>query len=239
MHIHKISSNFKEHQNFLAQNRKDPITGDFILEGDEVVFCASCKSVFLRDTWEYLRKQHCEQSETLVDFPMYNTLHLEVESKILFYHKPTTTQENIGIPSLVKDSPWFTKYTTISPFQSYFNKLPFILTFFSVFVIGVILQIVMRPLDIMPYAFGFMMFMMASYAAHEFYFGSRLKTTHKKFTRNVFYITRDSIGFSLPYGRKEYVLPIPYIKEMYFYEERKILDKNYCKITYNANKELN
>jgi hypothetical protein len=47
MHIHKISSNFKEHQNFLAQNRKDPITGNSILENDDVCFCAGCKSVFL------------------------------------------------------------------------------------------------------------------------------------------------------------------------------------------------
>ncbi len=50
MHIHKINSTSQEHQNFLAQNRKDPITGDSISEGDEVVFCASCKSVFLKDT---------------------------------------------------------------------------------------------------------------------------------------------------------------------------------------------
>ncbi|WP_338791945.1 hypothetical protein [Bernardetia sp. MNP-M8] len=86
MHIHKITSNFKEHQNFLAQNRKDPITGDTILQGDRVVFCAVCKSVFLSDTWEYLGKQHCEQSETLVEFPeKLSKTNFTFKGKTIFY----------------------------------------------------------------------------------------------------------------------------------------------------------
>ena len=63
MHIHKIDT--ATHSEFLKENRQDPITGDLIEEGDEVVFCASCKSAFLKDTWLYLNKKHCNQSKTL------------------------------------------------------------------------------------------------------------------------------------------------------------------------------
>jgi len=63
MHIHKI--NIEKHSAFLKENRQDPITGDLIEEGDEVVFCASCKSAFLKDTWLYLDKKHCNQSRTI------------------------------------------------------------------------------------------------------------------------------------------------------------------------------
>ena len=63
MYIHKIDKQL--HSNFLKENRQDPITGDLIEEGDEVVFCASCKSAFLKDTWLYLDKKHCSQYRTI------------------------------------------------------------------------------------------------------------------------------------------------------------------------------
>ncbi len=63
MHIHKIDKNI--HLEFLKENRQDPITGDLILEGDEVIFCAECKSAFLKDSWLYLDEKHCNQSNTL------------------------------------------------------------------------------------------------------------------------------------------------------------------------------
>ncbi|WP_375561885.1 hypothetical protein ACE193_04880 [Bernardetia sp. OM2101] len=76
MHIHKIHK--QKHYNFLNQNRKDPITGDLIVEGDEIVFCKECKSAFLKDTWEYLGKTHCNSSETLIDFPVQRVLELRI-----------------------------------------------------------------------------------------------------------------------------------------------------------------
>ncbi|WP_291725831.1 hypothetical protein [Bernardetia sp.] len=76
MNIHKIQSD--NHFNFLQENRQDPITGDLISDGDEVVFCADCKSAFLKDTWEYLGKTHCNQSETLADFPVRKVLELRI-----------------------------------------------------------------------------------------------------------------------------------------------------------------
>ncbi|WP_375559931.1 hypothetical protein ACE193_19725 [Bernardetia sp. OM2101] len=67
MHIHKISN--QKHIHFLKEERKDPITGDLIVEGNEVVFCAECKSAFFKSSWEYIGKQHCESDKTLSKFP--------------------------------------------------------------------------------------------------------------------------------------------------------------------------
>ncbi|WP_338792232.1 hypothetical protein [Bernardetia sp. MNP-M8] len=76
MHIHKIHR--QKHFDFLNENRKDPITGDLIVAGNEVVFCEECKSAFLKETWEYLGGKHCDSSETLINFPIQKTLELRV-----------------------------------------------------------------------------------------------------------------------------------------------------------------
>ncbi|WP_375562618.1 hypothetical protein ACE193_08755 [Bernardetia sp. OM2101] len=74
MHTHIIQN--PRHQTFLNENRSDPITGDDIKEGDEIVFCAVCKSAFLKDTWLYLDKTHCNQTETLGKFPSSEKLEI-------------------------------------------------------------------------------------------------------------------------------------------------------------------
>ncbi|WP_338762921.1 hypothetical protein WAF17_18580 [Bernardetia sp. ABR2-2B] len=74
MHTHIIQK--PRHQAFLDENRSDPITGDDIKEGDEIVFCAICKSAFLKDTWFYLDKVHCNQNETLGKFPSSEKLEI-------------------------------------------------------------------------------------------------------------------------------------------------------------------
>jgi hypothetical protein len=74
MHTHIIQN--PRHQAFLNENRSDPITGDSIKEGDKIVFCAICKSAFLHDTWVYLDKTHCNQTETLGKFPSSEKLEI-------------------------------------------------------------------------------------------------------------------------------------------------------------------
>lgn len=78
MHVHQI--NAAQHAAFLAEERRDPITGEEISVGDEVVFCAGCRSAFLRDSWEYLGKQHCRQSRTLPAAP--EAKHLKIRRGI-------------------------------------------------------------------------------------------------------------------------------------------------------------
>lgn len=55
---------------FLQENRQDPITGDGFSLGDEIVFCAECKSAFLKESWEYMDGRHCSQYKILSDFPV-------------------------------------------------------------------------------------------------------------------------------------------------------------------------
>ncbi len=59
---------------FLAEKRQDPITGDSFSIGNEIVFCAECKSAFLKESWEYMGNRHCNQSQTLYAFPKKTTI---------------------------------------------------------------------------------------------------------------------------------------------------------------------
>ncbi|WP_291722633.1 RDD family protein [Bernardetia sp.] len=74
---------------FLKENRQDPITGDEFCLGDKVVFCASCKSAFLADSWEYMNGRHCEQVGTLRKFPVVSKLKLS-KPIILDFRKANT-----------------------------------------------------------------------------------------------------------------------------------------------------
>ncbi len=61
---------------FIKENRQDPVTGDEFCVGDEIVFCASCKSAFLKESWEYMDSKHCGQAFTLKSFPVHSKLTL-------------------------------------------------------------------------------------------------------------------------------------------------------------------
>ncbi len=83
MHIHLIQNT--KHKAFLNEDRSDPITGDEIKEGDEIIFCAACKSAFLKDTWLYLDKTHCNQTETLGKFPLSEKLEISGVTRPALY----------------------------------------------------------------------------------------------------------------------------------------------------------
>ena len=78
MTIHTLEK--EKHSDFLAQNRIDPITGDILQEGDQIVICASCKSAFLADSWEYIGRRHCEQNITLKKVPRKEVFKLDKNS---------------------------------------------------------------------------------------------------------------------------------------------------------------
>ncbi|WP_375560406.1 hypothetical protein ACE193_22340 [Bernardetia sp. OM2101] len=70
----------EKHQDFLKQERIDPITGDLLQENDKIVICAACKSAFLVDSWEYMDKKHCEQSLTLKEIPKQEVVIIDKSS---------------------------------------------------------------------------------------------------------------------------------------------------------------
>ncbi|MEM6298324.1 MAG: hypothetical protein AAF740_06515, partial [Bacteroidota bacterium] len=93
MHVHTIDAQI--HTDFLAQQREDPVTGEPIRAGEEVIFCASCKSAFLKDSWTYLGNEHCGQAETLKEVPQQQTLRIrwELEEQIWPPEPPKSSSE--------------------------------------------------------------------------------------------------------------------------------------------------
>lgn len=213
MHTHKIDN--EKHKEFLSQERKDPITGDLIQSSDEVVFCASCKSVFLLDTWLYLDEQHCEQSETLEKFPSLSNLLLR--DNILFYN----FLENSD--SLIKSNPtpkiplqvtlqWKYKSRKISPFKFDYKKLSLLMFILQViFFITTMLTLFSGHfiVGILSAIGVFVTYAMSNSIPNliDKYYGKRLKTAHKFFKRETFFITHQTIGFSQKYGVVEYTFP--------------------------------
>lgn len=77
-HSHQLTAH---HQDFLNQNRTDPITGEKIEEGHTVVICAACKSAFFIESWEYLGHSHCDQTDTLQELPISQNLYFKTNDK--------------------------------------------------------------------------------------------------------------------------------------------------------------
>ena len=234
MHIHKIKK--EKHKEFLSQNRKDPITGDLIQSSDEVVFCASCKSVFLVDTWKYLNETHCEQSKTLKDFPSSSVMNLKSEEHILFYQALNSDDGNeVNLPIEIKESPWVRKQNKLSPIQGIFNHSIVKGIKIILWVIGIILFFIYKsPFVIFASLFTFIL--QITEMIHNWYFGSQSTSIFKLFRGSTFYITNKSIGFSEPYGINHYILSAKDIKQITFYENSKTEGSTYCVVEYTEEK---
>ncbi len=80
-HTHKLNS--QNHSHIIG--RQDSVTGDIITENNEVVFCSACQSVFLIESWEYMNKKHCNQTETLSLVPFQeNVIKARKKNALLF-----------------------------------------------------------------------------------------------------------------------------------------------------------
>lgn len=79
MNIHTLHK--EKHIDFLNQERVDPITGDILQEGNQIVICASCKSAFLADSWLYMNGKHCNQTHTLREIPIQEIVKFDRESR--------------------------------------------------------------------------------------------------------------------------------------------------------------
>lgn len=63
--IHKLV--YPKYANIINSSRHDPVTKESFREGQEVIACAKCKSIFDLNSWKYINETHCKQKETLVD----------------------------------------------------------------------------------------------------------------------------------------------------------------------------
>ncbi|WP_338790960.1 hypothetical protein [Bernardetia sp. MNP-M8] len=116
--IHTLT--LQEHFDFLNQERKDPITGDLIKENDKVVFCASCKSAFLKESWEYIGNRHCEQNQTLTVIPKNKTLVLNYDAPNYFKIKEKEPKSSIIIAIILAI---LSVYTLDFLFSGYFKYI--------------------------------------------------------------------------------------------------------------------
>ncbi len=76
-HSHQLEK--QTHQDFLLQQRVDPITGEAIEAGHKIVICSACKSAFFEESWEYLGRRHCNQTQTLTQIPVTESLWLKAK----------------------------------------------------------------------------------------------------------------------------------------------------------------
>lgn len=64
MNIHQLTENEGW---FLVLKKRDPITGHTFSNGDQVVVCAKCKTVYLAETWKYKIGGRCASIECCSD----------------------------------------------------------------------------------------------------------------------------------------------------------------------------
>lgn len=115
---------------FLAENRQDPITQDDFSLGDEIVFCAECKSAFLKESWEYMGLEHCNQDETLNYFPHSNSLELKKAIK-----KDAVTTSNSIVELIYFLIAGVISIYPLSQLYHYNNILFFLVIFGSCFLV--------------------------------------------------------------------------------------------------------
>jgi len=82
-------------QSFLDMERADPFTKEPLKPGDEVVVCGKCLSVYLVDSWEFIKHQHkCGQGNLVAFLPTGglepNILLFETSSRLFTGAEPIT-----------------------------------------------------------------------------------------------------------------------------------------------------
>ncbi|WP_291724006.1 hypothetical protein [Bernardetia sp.] len=205
----------KEHKTLLAQNRIDPITGDLIKEGDEVVFCAGCKSIFLKDTWEYLGQKHCNQTATLNCIPV-SSAKLKLGNDILYIHpiKNISTIE-LEIVSLMEY--WIYSEKDTGKYHDYFfgDKADKFKIFVYVFFF-ILSQVIYYNTQ---NGFLFLISIACTFASYPFLkfliykkYRKTLKDKYRNITEQSFLVKNNGISVCSEYGITEVFLPSKKLK---------------------------
>ncbi|MCK5525421.1 MAG: SH3 domain-containing protein [Thiomargarita sp.] len=100
MTIHTHTIDERKHGEFLKEERHDPFIGERIKVGDEIVFCAKCKSAYLLSSWKIMADKNakcckdCDHTKTLKEFPQTNKKPLKFERKPT--HSPSSSSITKG-----------------------------------------------------------------------------------------------------------------------------------------------
>ncbi|WP_375561765.1 hypothetical protein ACE193_04220 [Bernardetia sp. OM2101] len=121
----------KKQASFLEENRQDPITGDKFKINDKIVFCAECKSAFLKESWEYMGNRHCNQNKMLRKIPKNRKLALKKVVKV-DYQIPS--RRDVVVSWVVDTVIWLMIIVGLSYFSTFYSKEIYI-----IMVIGTLL----------------------------------------------------------------------------------------------------
>ncbi|WP_338792480.1 hypothetical protein [Bernardetia sp. MNP-M8] len=219
MNTHKINST--SHSDFLNESRQDPITGDLIVEGDEIVFCKECKSAFLKSSWEYLNEKHCNQNRTLAIFPVKKTLNLKSKRQYFkaYLHSISDWKQ---FDTQLKTLPWLLSSLDLKEYKKTKNDINFtfgkvvsisILSIF-LFMEGVQNDFINNDLAII----GFIILMIISVSAIIF-FWSKIASKDTEFVLDKnsapsISIEKDQIIVFMPYKEQKVTLAKHKIEEI-------------------------
>ncbi|WP_291727399.1 hypothetical protein [Bernardetia sp.] len=207
MHIHKIDK--QTHADFLGQNRQDPITGDLIVAGDEIVFCNECKSAFLKDTWEYLGGRHCNQNRTLAVFPVRKTLNLKSKREYFkaYLHSISDWKE---FDTRLKTLPWVLSSLDMKEFRkkSKNSMLRLVLFVTSLLLVAILCYLLSFSSSV------FMLFLLITGIGFIGEFLSRSLKSVDKSEKPQISIEKDQIIVFMPYKEQKVTLAKYKIEEI-------------------------
>ncbi len=124
--------------------RTDPVTGDIVRENDTVVFCATCQSCFLEESWIYMDEKHCQQPITLDSVPaLPSRLVIENRTKeiIVELKSNPSTNNAFGIVGFS----FFVSFIGLSVSDSFFASdtgVNFILSSFAALLTGLLYSVI-------------------------------------------------------------------------------------------------
>ncbi len=219
MNSHKI--NLHSHSDFLDEKRQDPITGDLIVEGDEIVFCQECKSAFLKSSWEYINENHCNQNRTLAIFPVKKTLNLKSKRQYFktYLHSISDWKQ---FDTQIKTLPWVLSSLDMKEYKRERGDISFTLgKIVSISVLSIFLFIEAVKNDFIDYdlaMIGFIILLIFSVAAIVF-FWSKITSKDTDFVLDknsapAISMEKEQIIVFMPYKEQKVTLAKYKVKEI-------------------------
>ena len=90
MTIHTHTIDKRKHAEFLKEERLDIYTKGKLKPGDRIVFCAGkCQCAILLDSWKAIGSKHCDQAQTLKEFPKSHKKKLKLKRKSAHFPSPS------------------------------------------------------------------------------------------------------------------------------------------------------
>jgi hypothetical protein len=238
MHNHKISN--QKHVHFLKEERKDPITGDLIVEGDEVVFCAECKSAFLKSSWEYIGKRHCNTESTLSIFPQTKNIRI---GKLLSSNIPPfiLSEKNKDKLEQVKDI-WKKQERSVSIFKNHqiiisdfnLNKNLIIKVLLIICFVVCLFSPSISKLSSKEQGIAFLIFsfsvvcLFIAFVLYQELSSKKTEITEKEIVKNsVMLFENDKLGIYLHDEKKYYYVNYREISQIKFYYPASVHLKNF------------